>query len=240
MRLTWLADVLRDAGLTVIEDHGWQQRGKDLGAVDGIVWHHTATKASTSDSAVTRLLRVGRRDLVGPLAQLGLDRQGRFHVVAAGRANHNGYGTWGNSSIGIEAYNDGIGEPWPDAQVDAYVRGTRALLDRLGLPVNRVKGHKETDPRRKIDPAGLDMDEMRRRVATGGDDEMTPEQEARVGRWLQEQRAITDAKIDVLQRQLDAQTDQIDRGIVWFMRQQDVPDAKISEILGKKNLPPKV
>jgi len=63
-----------------------------------------------------RILRDGRRDLPGPLAQLGLRRDGTFVTVAGGRANHNGYGRWGNNSIGVEAYNDGVGEPWPTAQ----------------------------------------------------------------------------------------------------------------------------
>ena len=99
MRLPWLADVLRAAGLAVVEVGDWQNRGDDLRSVEGIVWHHTVTGPRTSDQAVARLLRDGRPDLAGPLSQLGLDRAGRFHVIAAGKANHNGYGLWGNQSI---------------------------------------------------------------------------------------------------------------------------------------------
>ncbi len=230
MRLPWLADVLRAAGLAVVEVGGWQNRGSDLRSVEGIVWHHTVTGPRTSDQAVARLLRDGRPNLAGPLSQLGLDRTGRFHVVAAGKCNHNGYGLWGNQSIGIEAYNDGVGEPWPDVQVAAYITGTRALLGRVGLGVDRVKGHKETDPRRKIDPAGLNMDEMRHRIATDQGDVMTPDQEAKLGKWMQEQRAILEGRID-------AQTDQIDRYTVWSMRQQGVSDAEIVKVLGKSKLP---
>jgi len=238
MRLPWLADVLRAAGLAVVEVGDWQNRGSDLRSVEGIVWHHTVTGPRTSDQAVARLLRDGRPDLAGPLSQLGLDRAGRFHVVAAGKANHNGYGLWGNQSIGIEAYNDGVGEPWPDVQVAAYIIGTRALLGRVGLSVDRVKGHKETDPRRKIDPAGLDMDEMRTRIATDQGDVMTPDQEAKLGKWMQEQRAI-------LEERIDAQTDQIDRYTVWSMRRDlkadgltdKQADAKIVKVLGKSKLP---
>lgn len=164
--ISWVADVLRSAGLKVVELDGWRTRGRPGGFTPvGIVWHHTATNASTSDAAVERLLRDGRPDLAGPLSQLGLRRDGTYVVVAAGRANHNGFGTWGNDSIGIEAYNDGVGEPWPQAQVDAYVRGTAAICRFLGWGADRVKAHRETDPTRKIDPTGIDMHAARVLVA---------------------------------------------------------------------------
>lgn len=166
MRVDWLADVLRDAGCAVYEMGGWRDRGRDLDSVEGIVWHHTASTVHTSDTAMERILRDGRRDLPGPLAQLGLRRDGTFVTVAAGRANHNGYGKWGNNSIGVEAYNDGVGEPWPTAQIDSWVAGTAAICRHLGLDAGQVLGHRETDPRRKIDPAGIDMDDMRRRIDT--------------------------------------------------------------------------
>lgn len=165
MRLLWLADVLMLAGCKVVELHGWVTRGKTLGSVNGIVWHHTATGPNWTDTRVDNLLRDGRSDLAGPLSQLGLRRDGTFVVVASGRANHNGYGTWGNNSIGIEAYNSGTGEPWPRAQLDACDQGTAAILAHLKLGVSQVKGHRETDPGRKIDPAGIDMDAARQRVA---------------------------------------------------------------------------
>ena len=145
---------------------GASKHGRELDAVHGVVWHHTASSVRTTDASMERMLVTGRPDLVGPLAQLGLRRDGTWVVVASGRANHNGYGTWGNSSIGIEAYNDGVGEPWPAVQVESYVNGTAAILRHLGLNTASVKGHKETDPRRKIDPAGLDMNLMRARIAS--------------------------------------------------------------------------
>src|SRR5690606_11664261 len=115
----------------------------------GVVCHHTATSSAWQDGHVAALLRDGRRDLAGPLSQLGLERDGTFVVIAAGRANHNGYGTWGNDSIGIEAYNSGLGEPWPAVQLDAYQRGVAAILAHLGLDVSCCKAHRETDPKRK-------------------------------------------------------------------------------------------
>jgi hypothetical protein len=164
MRLSWLSDVLRAEGLKVDESQGWQGRGKDLDRVEGVVLHHTATGPDVPDGRVDTLLIVGRPDLNGPLCQLGLRRDGSFCVVADGKGNHNGFGRWGNQSIGIEAYNDGVGEPWSREQLDAYQRGTAAILRHLGLDVSRAQGHREQDPKRKIDPAGIDLPAFRANV----------------------------------------------------------------------------
>lgn len=167
MILSWLPDVLRAAGLTVVEVPGWEARTtRSTGlTVKGVVCHHTASSPRASDDAVVRLLRDGRSNLKGPLSQLGLDRQGRFWVVAGGRCNHNGFGTWGNDSVGIEAFNDGVGERWPAVQLDAYKRGVAAILAHCGLDAGHCKGHRETDPGRKVDPTGVDMDAFRLDVA---------------------------------------------------------------------------
>ena len=162
--LTWLPKVLRSAGLNVVELPGWAGRGEDRIRPQGVVIHHTATGPNVSDAAVENLLVKGRSDLKGPLSQLGLRRDGTWVVVAAGRCNHNGYGLWGNDSIGVEAYNDGVGEPWPKAQVKAYEVGVAALCRYYAWGTERVKGHKETDPGRKIDPT-FDMHQFRVNVA---------------------------------------------------------------------------
>lgn len=159
-RLLWLPSVLRSAGLTVIEMGGWESRGKSTIEPKGVVCHHTATGTSWSNLRVAELLRDGRPDLPGPLSQLGLQRNGAFVVVASGRANHNGYGLWGNDSIGIEAYNDGRGEPWNKIQMAAYAKGCAAICKHYGWNATKVLGHKETDPDRKIDPT-FDMRDFR-------------------------------------------------------------------------------
>lgn len=179
MRVPWLADVLHDAGLPLCPVDGWQGRGRELQTVEGIVAHDTVTSKTTPDGSVAKLLRDGRPDLAGPLAQLGLDRQGRFWLIADGKCNHNGYGTWGNQAIGIEAFNDGKGEPWPTVQLDNWQRGCAAILRHLGQNEGHVLAHRETDPHRKIDPVGVDMDAFRRRVhtlLTPEEDDLTPEQ----------------------------------------------------------------
>lgn len=184
MRVDWLPDVLRDEGLIVVESNGWRGRGKPLISVQGVVLHHTATPPTMLDATVARLLRDGRPDLPGPLCQLGLDRAGRWHVIADGKGNHNGSGRWGNQAIGVEAFNDGIGEPWPLYQLDSYQRGVAAILRHLGLDAAHALGHRETDPKRKSDPKGIDLDAFRKRVTylLDGDDDMTPEEHAWLGR----------------------------------------------------------
>lgn len=171
--LTWLPQVLRGAGLKVAEVPGWADRGRgEMGSVLGVVCHHTATRNPDRLNMPTlNMIRDGRSDLAGPLAQLGLGLDGTYYVVAAGRANHAGKGEWrgvtGNSRfIGIEAENSGTAadQPWPEVQMDAYRRGVAAILARLGASVDMCCGHKEYAPGRKPDPL-FDMKEFRDGVA---------------------------------------------------------------------------
>ena len=176
MMLTNLADILRGAGLKVVEVPGWQTRGHgQMAGVRGVLWHHTATAASAAgDYPSQNIVTNGRSDLPGPLANLGLGRSGTWYVIAAGLAYHAGTGSHpavgtnnGNSYlIGIEAEHPGTpGHPWPAVQLDSYRRGTAALLKAFGLGSDRCIGHKEWAPNRKIDPYGLDMNAERRYVA---------------------------------------------------------------------------
>lgn len=169
-RQPWIAQVLREAGLTVREAPGWETRGTATFGPIGVMWHHTASGRNWTDQGLTNFLVNGRSDLSGPLCHLQLNRDGSYVVIAAGRANHAGPGSWkgintGNTSfIGIEAANDGVGEPWPQAQLDAYHLGTAALIKHINGSVDNVIGHKEWTTR-KIDPAGIDMDDVRKRVS---------------------------------------------------------------------------
>lgn len=172
MFATWLADVLRAAGCKVVEEANWKTRGVgSLADVKGVILHHTAG-ALTGNSPSLALVRDGRKDLAGPLSQLFLARDGTYHVIAAGRANHAGRGNWngitaGNSNfLGIEAENAGTGkDPWPDVQMQAYQRGVAAILKKIGQGAEWAAGHKEyaLPKGRKIDPS-FDMPEFRAEV----------------------------------------------------------------------------
>jgi len=172
-KLTWLPGVLRQAGLKVAETPGWADRGVgDIGDVVGVICHHTGV-ANPHDQNMPTLKSLidGRKTptpLSGPLAQLGLGRDGTFYVVAAGRANHAGAGAWkgfsGNSRfIGIEGENPG-NDDWPDVQMDAYRRGAAAILKQIGKGAEMCCGHREYAPGRKDDPK-FDMDRFRADVA---------------------------------------------------------------------------
>ena len=169
-RLLWLPEALKEAGLEVRAVDGWRTRGADTMTPQVVVGHHTASTKTTSPDRMAAFLARGSSDLAGPLSQLGLDRNGVYWLIASGRANHAGRGSWrgvtGNSNaIGIEAYNDGRGEPWPDIQLDAYDRGVAAILRRIQRDETWFCGHREWAPGRKIDPFGIDLDDMRARIA---------------------------------------------------------------------------
>lgn len=148
--LTWLPEVLQRVGLKISEVSDWRTRGHgDMGKVRGVMVHHTVG-ASTGNMPSLNLLQRGRPDLSGPLAQIGLGRDGTFYIIAAGRAYHAGKGEWrgltaGNTSfIGIEAENSGTAtDPWPEVQVDALRRGVAAILQHVGADSSMVCGHKE-------------------------------------------------------------------------------------------------
>ena len=136
---TDLADLLRvDPVLAprVVELAGWRERGSSTFSPLGFVWHHTAGPLSGNAPSLA-ICTYGRTGLPGPLCNLFLARDGTVYVVAAGRANHAGSGSWrgltGNSSVwGLEIENTGYGtgpkaEPWSPLILDLAARIVRAL-----------------------------------------------------------------------------------------------------------------
>ncbi len=173
LMVTNLADILRDAGLNVTEVDGWKTRAHGpLTAIRSIICHHTAGP-STGDYPSLPIVRDGRPDLPGPLAQLGLGRSGTWFAIASGLAYHAGVVTdptlYSNEyAIGVEAEGTGIPATdsghiyWPEVQWQSYVRGVRALKNAFNVSTVHVKGHKEVASPlgRKIDP-NFSMDEFR-------------------------------------------------------------------------------
>lgn len=180
MKLSNLADVLRAAGLTVVETPGWANRGyagQDLKAVAGVLWHHTATHRSrfTEDAPTLSMCINGRSDLPGPLCNIVFGRTGTVYLVAAGVANHAGAGSapgipkdMGNHYlIGIEMESSGI-VPW-DWTLDQL-----RVAPHLGAALEKAYGadlqlaHYEYSSQGKIDPAGWPggMDGLRESINT--------------------------------------------------------------------------
>lgn len=188
--LTDLADAVRATGLVVQEEGGWQTRARGSGGYNSglpnhVMIHHTASGSSSDGQPDVNYCCYGSADK--PLANLYLSRAGKVWIMAGGATNTNGSGSdpcgaiandsMNSSAIGIEAGNNGTGEPWPQAQQDAYTKLVKALCDHYGIPVGRVHSHAEWAPSRKIDPAGpskwassgtWNEDAFRSDVAAGG------------------------------------------------------------------------
>ncbi|MCA1624155.1 MAG: N-acetylmuramoyl-L-alanine amidase [Acidobacteria bacterium] len=140
--------------------------------VHGVICHHTAGPdpypGAKNDFPSISVIRNGRAGLAGPLAQYGLGWNGTVYIVSAGLSYHAGSGSWKGVSgnqyfIGIEAEDKGDGD-WTDEQLDCYPRLVASICQHLKAGPEWVCGHKEYAPRRKIDPAGINMDQMRRTI----------------------------------------------------------------------------
>lgn len=172
---TGLARVAKTTGYKVVEVAGWKTRGQgQMGTVKTIVAHHTAG-AKTGNYPSLNVVAYGRAGLRGALSHYGIGRDGTIYVIAAGLTWHAGKVSktaHANAhAIGIEAENTGVGQVWPAAQLDSYVKLCAALVKEFGLDVSDVLGHKEIAPNRKIDPNfsgnGIDMGDFRAAIKRG-------------------------------------------------------------------------
>jgi len=189
--LTDLADVLRRAGLPVVEVSGWQTRARGSGGYASgrpthVMWHHTASTTSAQNDVNYQCY--GSPDK--PIANLYFARDGAVWVMAAGATNTNGKGsdTWGGGvpndkmneyAIGCEIGNGGTGEPYPMAQQNAVMTAAKAMAHAYNIPAHKHRAHFEWAPGRKIDPYGpsrwnndtntfWDMNRFRNDIEAGG------------------------------------------------------------------------
>ncbi len=95
-----------------------------------------------------------------------VDEDGRIFALVdeANRAWHGGTGSWrgitdiNSASIGIEIVNPG--HEWgyrafPQAQMDAVIQLSQAILNRHAIPAHNIIGHSDSAPTRKQDPGEL-------------------------------------------------------------------------------------
>jgi hypothetical protein len=163
---TGIASRLRAAGIPVVEVAGWQTRGSSSFAPQGAVNHNTAGPASGATPSLNTCI-YGRPDLAGPLCNVFQSReQGGVdiaYVVAAGRANHAGDGSWrgltGNSSVyGLEVEHTGTS----DVPVERLETAAAIIAAMFTGDVGMVCQHREWAPNRKPDFAtGCDGDWFR-------------------------------------------------------------------------------
>lgn len=179
-QISWLADVLRGAGVEVVEEGDWLNRGATSGGGAfepiGVLWHHTAGPTTSPENPHPSLdiCINGRPDLSGPLCQALVDYNGVFHVISANRANHAGgcggsgpipAGDGNTMLVGWEIDYNGVDQEMSPAQYDASIAATAAVITQLGTDASYVRGHRETSTTGKIDPYAIDLDVMRADVA---------------------------------------------------------------------------
>lgn len=161
------------AGLNVIEYDGWQTRARGSGGYSAnplcVMWHHTASPSSWDGQKDADYCAVGDPD--APLANLYIDRSGTVWVLAAGATNTNGKGYsvpfsrgtvpqdgMNTRAVGVEMGNDGIGESWPQVQVDAMFTVSNTVNAYLGNQPDDMCTHQFYAPDRKIDPATTNVE----------------------------------------------------------------------------------
>lgn len=167
-----IRDRLRARGFVVHEVPHWEGRGGGALRPGGKVNHHTAGSRSGGNTASLRLVTFGREGLRNALCNWYEARNGDLYIVAALTAWHAGSGGWhglsGNSRvIGLEAENDGLGEPWSARMLDAAAALDVECMREFGYPVLMIPEHKEWTSR-KPDRRGIDGPAWRRRIAAGG------------------------------------------------------------------------
>ncbi len=192
MATSWAAPIraaaaaaARKHGTEVRELSGFATRGHaDPGRLAGTVLHDTITPASWSSSRLSGLLRDGRADLPGPIANVQLDRDGALVLIAARKAHHAGSGSYagiasGNgNACGIEAANAGRPERWTDRQLAVALTFVTELHRQTGADHRTAIGHLEWAPGRKQDPWSVDLPAFRAEVrARLSDPDPDPEPE---------------------------------------------------------------
>lgn len=152
---------------------GWRTRARSSGGFDqvwGIVAHHTGSAPGSSWQNDCAYMWMNATDR--PIGNVHLDRNGVITLGAAGATNTNGrgIGPWQTSkgvipiepssmgnrmAFAIEAANNGVGELWPQVQMNMYIRFMAMLCRRCGLdPMRDIDTHRGWAGTRKSDPFG--------------------------------------------------------------------------------------
>jgi hypothetical protein len=166
--LTDMAVQLRLDPYPVVELDDWQHRARGSGGYDGgpivIMWHHTAS--SGDGAADADYCTYGSPD--APICNIVIGRDGTRHVCAGGATNTNGKGGpntlpsgrvvpkdgCNSRAIGIEISNNGIGQSYPQIQIDAcFATSNRLAAAYLGGRFDDILHHHDYAPDRKIDNA---------------------------------------------------------------------------------------
>ncbi|SDP08769.1 hypothetical protein SAMN04515671_2908 [Nakamurella panacisegetis] len=167
------ANVLRAAGLTVVEMPGWAERGESDGQFMnlGLILHHDGMGLGYDDDPSNDAnVPANMAPLGHDGSQFWVSRTGVWYCMAAGRKWHAGKGPgWGSipadggntRCAGIETDHT-IGNPWSPELARSILVGSRALALAYGYDVDQFCcGHREFAPGRKSDPENYDLDAWR-------------------------------------------------------------------------------
>lgn len=172
---TDLPQRLRDAGLVVNVESGWENRGGSADH-DAVVLHWTASSKNESPTSCKNYcfynaqyapdynMLVDRTGVVWLGARLKSNSSGdisgtALNEVLAGQAQWASAGSRGlsdttsaNSRLwAISAQNDGVGEPWSAGLVNGMTIASAVVLKALGLPHAGYLCHHAGLTRRKVD-----------------------------------------------------------------------------------------
>lgn len=175
MRVLELPDMLRKYGVEPVLVAGWQTRGNEFPARPQGALRHWTAGPTTGRTPSLGVVTNGRSDLPGPLCAVLQSREptgrDKAYVVASGKANHAGNGTWNGISgnyklLGLEIEWAGPREAFSAARKDVSERIMAALLDCTTGTDSNVAEHREyaTPAGRKVD-TNLSGDELRRRMS---------------------------------------------------------------------------
>jgi hypothetical protein len=98
----------------------------------------------------------------GRIVQMAREDQRAWH---AGESIWRGVPDVNDFAIGIELVNknDGV-DPYPKAQYETCVRLCKNLVRQYGIEIENIMGHLDISLTGKTDPAGLDLDQLRRDI----------------------------------------------------------------------------
>jgi len=164
-----IVDILTAAGVPTgvgSINEGWEYRARSTGGFSslpkGVWWHHTASDTGIQNDLSWQI--DGCDD--APVGNCTIDRDGVVWPVAGGASNCAGKGgpayfsrgsvavdSGNTGGFNIEVANNGVGQRWPQAQVDSFFATSNAINAYCGNIAEDLITHHVWAPDRKIDPA---------------------------------------------------------------------------------------
>lgn len=144
----------------------------------GVISHHTASYARQGRTPCLALVKRGRSDVPGPLANGYGGRDLVYRIITVGKANHAGRGgplklagripaNYGNSLTWGTEYEGGY-EDWPSDMREFMARSNAGILDHFGWTADAHAEHSTWAPTRKIDRIHYTLESGRREIITLG------------------------------------------------------------------------